>query len=104
MDCFWKDYNFKKHVGIVALLYALVALIGNGILLKKKYNKAKKEKSRLKDSWIREVGKRETVKAVAIEYVKKPSKQAKIFNGIVGACFLADLCIYPATKKLTRKL
>ena len=101
---FFRDYDFKKHVSIVTLFYMLVGFVGNGVLFGRQYKKAQKEKRKSKDAWMGVVSRKETARAVAVGYVKKPSKPVKIFNGIIGACFIADLLLYPVTKRMTKEL
>lgn len=104
MRDFFKNYSLGKHIGIVTALYSVIGLAGNLILFIKQLDKAEREKEKKAGSWLASLGKKETVKAVAINYVKKPSAVVKIFNGVVGACLLVDLCAYPLVKKMSEKL
>ncbi len=103
MERFRKNYDFSKHVAIVAVLYALLAVAGNLILFKRQYDQARKKQAKENSGWIGQLGKRETLKAVACGYVKRPSKVAKAFNLLVGLCLIGDLCMYPFTKKWMSK-
>ena len=104
MRAFLKNYSIKQHIGIVAALYSVIGLVGNLLLFRRRLNKAEKEKEKKKGSWVESVGKKETARAVAINYVKKPSAAVKVFNSAVGICFLVDLCAYPLIKKAADKL
>ena len=104
MRNFLRYYSLKEHIGIVAAIYSLIGLFGNLLLFTRQLNKAKKETEKKKGSWLESVGKREVAKAVAVNYVKRPTKGVKAFNGIVGVCFLLDLCAYPLIKKAADEL
>lgn len=103
MRNFFRNWNLKKHFAVVVPFYTVLLAAANAVMFVLHCLDSEKEIEE-GGKWLKYISPEEQKKAVAKSYVSEPSKNVKLVNGIIGACFAADLASYPIIKRLSKKL